>query len=146
MLLRYEMTLTLLRNGDDPKYDCLGEFYSSHMNLLFWRLHEWVDDRIEDWFNAHEAARPGEIEWYEFQGITWFKPGNGSRHLSHFIGRKISNTIIITAMIKRRSIPCWKLCKSSRPQFQAKLPKEFPCYTQALGLRAVWEQLNWINK
>jgi hypothetical protein len=60
---------------DDPKYDYLGEFYSSHVNPIFWRLHGWVDDRIEDWFNAHEAARPGEIERYDHQGIAWFKSG-----------------------------------------------------------------------
>ena len=60
---------------DDPKYDYLGDFYSSHVNPLFWRLHGWVDDRIEDWFNAHEAAHAGEIERYEYQGIAWFKPG-----------------------------------------------------------------------
>lgn len=60
---------------DDPKYDYLGDFYSSHVNPLFWKLHGWVDDRIEDWFNAHEAINPGEIERYEYQGIKWFKPG-----------------------------------------------------------------------
>jgi hypothetical protein len=60
---------------DDPKYDYLGDFYSSHVNPLFWRLHGWVDDRIEDWFNAHEAAQPGEIERHDHQGIAWFKPG-----------------------------------------------------------------------
>lgn len=60
---------------DDPKYDYLGEFYSSHVNPVFWRLHGWIDDRIEDWFNAHEAAKPGEVERYDYQGIPWFKPG-----------------------------------------------------------------------
>ena len=60
---------------DDPKYDYLGDFHSSHVNPLFWRLHGWVDDRIEDWYNAHEAAHQGEIERYEYQGISWFKPG-----------------------------------------------------------------------
>jgi hypothetical protein len=60
---------------DDSKYDYLGDFHSSHVNPLFWRLHGWVDDRIEDWFNAHEAAQKGEIERYEYQGISWFKPG-----------------------------------------------------------------------
>jgi hypothetical protein len=60
---------------DNPKYDYLGDFYSSHVNPVFWRLHGWVDDRIEDWFNAHEAAHPGEIERYEYKGISWFKPG-----------------------------------------------------------------------
>lgn len=60
---------------DNPKYDYLGDFYSSHVNPLFWRLHGWVDDRIEDWYNAHEAVHPGEIERYEYQGVKWFKPG-----------------------------------------------------------------------
>lgn len=60
---------------DNPKYDYLGEFYSSHVNPVFWRLHGWVDDRIEDWFNAHEAAHPGDIERHEYQAIPWFKPG-----------------------------------------------------------------------
>ena len=60
---------------DNPKYDYLGDFYSSHVNPLFWRLHGWVDDRIEDWYNAHEAVHPGEVERYEYQGVKWFKPG-----------------------------------------------------------------------
>jgi len=59
----------------NPKYDYLGEFYSSHVNPIFWRLHGWVDDRIEDWFNVHAASNPGEIERYKYQGISWFKPG-----------------------------------------------------------------------
>ena len=54
---------------DDPKYDYLGDFYSSHVNPIFWRLYGWVDDRIEDWFNAHEAIHPDEIERYEYQGV-----------------------------------------------------------------------------
>jgi hypothetical protein len=60
---------------NSTKYDYLGDFYSSHVNPVFWRLHGWIDDRIEDWFNAHEVAHPGEIERYEYRGIPWFKPG-----------------------------------------------------------------------
>jgi hypothetical protein len=60
---------------DDPRYDYLGEFYSSHVNPIFWRLHGWVDDRIEDWFNAHEASQPGEVQRTEYKGVSWFKPG-----------------------------------------------------------------------
>lgn len=64
----------------DPKwsnsdYDFLGEFYSSHVNPVFWRLHGWVDDRIEDWFASHEAAHPGEVERHQLNAISWFKPG-----------------------------------------------------------------------
>lgn len=55
---------------DDPKYDWLGEFYASHVNPFFWRLHGWIDDRINDWFEAHRS----EIEFVERKGISWFKP------------------------------------------------------------------------
>jgi len=44
---------------NNPKYDYLGEFYSSYVNPIFWRLRGWVDDRIEDWYNAHEAKSTG---------------------------------------------------------------------------------------
>lgn len=58
-----------------PEYDFLGEFYSSHVNPVFWRLHGWVDDRIEDWFAAHADAHPGEVERTTLNGVPWFKPG-----------------------------------------------------------------------
>jgi len=60
---------------DDPKYDYLGEFYSSHLNPVFWRLHGWIDNRIEDWFNAHEAAHPGEVKRIDLDGTRWFAKG-----------------------------------------------------------------------
>jgi hypothetical protein len=60
---------------DNPKYDWLGEFYSSHVNPVFWRLHGWIDDRIEDWATAHESAEPGSIEKIELGGVNWFEPG-----------------------------------------------------------------------
>lgn len=63
------------KKWDDPQYDYLGDFYSSHVHPLFWKLHGWVDDRIEDWYNAHESIHPGEIERIEYRGVKWFKPG-----------------------------------------------------------------------
>jgi hypothetical protein len=51
---------------------------------LFWKLHGWVDDRIEDWFNAHEATHPGEIKRYEYKGVKWFKPGKWVQVLNPF--------------------------------------------------------------
>ena len=59
---------------DNAKYDYLGDFYSSHVNPLFWRLHGWIDDRIEDWYSAHESTEPGVIERYENKGVPWYKP------------------------------------------------------------------------
>ena len=58
-----------------PRDDYLGEFFSSHVNPLFWRLHGWVDYRIEDWFNAHESIQPSEIQRSDLNGVSWLKAG-----------------------------------------------------------------------
>ncbi|KAA6459573.1 hypothetical protein DYQ86_15745 [Acidobacteria bacterium AB60] len=60
---------------DNPRYDWLGEFYSSHVNPIFWRLHGWIDDRIVDWAQAHEHYHPGSLEPRVLGGVDWFKPG-----------------------------------------------------------------------
>lgn len=57
----------------DPEYDYLGETFSSHVNPVFWRLHGWVDDRINDWFRAQETVRPGAIKRQEVLGVDWFQ-------------------------------------------------------------------------
>lgn len=59
----------------EPEYDYLGETFSSHVNPIFWRLHGWVDDRIDDWFRAHETAHPGEVKRMDKNGVKWFEPG-----------------------------------------------------------------------
>lgn len=53
---------------DAPAYNYLGDTYSSHVNPIFWKLHGWVDDRIEDWKRARGMT--GEVEW---KG-TWLGP------------------------------------------------------------------------
>jgi hypothetical protein len=45
---------------DNVTYDWLGDTYSSHVNPIFWKLHGWVDDRIEDWKKANGVT---EIQW-----------------------------------------------------------------------------------
>jgi hypothetical protein len=50
---------------DDPRYDWLGDPYASHVNPTFWKLHGWIDERIDDWAAANGVAEP--IGW---QG-TW---------------------------------------------------------------------------
>jgi hypothetical protein len=79
---------------DDPEYDNLGDQYSSHVNPVFWRLHGWVDARIEDWFSAHETAHPGEVKKTDVMGTPWFvgkwvqvdMPWPGPMHHMHAIG------------------------------------------------------------
>lgn len=60
---------------DDPKNDYLGDFHSSHVNPLFWKLHGWVDDCVDAWFSAHEMAHPGQIQRSTVRGIEWFRKG-----------------------------------------------------------------------
>lgn len=58
---------------DNPKYDYLGETYSSHVNAIFWRLHKWVNNIIDEWYNAHEEIHPGSITKINYNGIPWFE-------------------------------------------------------------------------
>jgi len=53
---------------DDPAYDYLGGTYSSHVNPVFFRVHGWVDDRIQTWLDAHGYQSIGLAS--ECQGKT----------------------------------------------------------------------------
>jgi hypothetical protein len=53
---------------DDPANDDLGDFYSSHVHPTFWRLHGWIDDRINEWASANaDRLVPRTVD-----GIPWF--------------------------------------------------------------------------
>jgi len=52
---------TIPTTFDDPSYDFLGDTYSSHVNYIFWKLHGWIDNRIEDWKAANGVT--GEPHW-----------------------------------------------------------------------------------
>jgi hypothetical protein len=58
-----------------PENDFLGDPFSSHVNPVFWYFHGWIDDRLEDWFRAHERFHPGELSRLEVNGVPWFAPG-----------------------------------------------------------------------
>lgn len=60
---------------DNPRYNNLYDFYSSHVNPIFWRLHGWIDDRIDDWYEAHERVHPGEVVRERRGAVEWFEPG-----------------------------------------------------------------------
>ncbi|QTT87935.1 PvdJ/PvdD/PvdP-like protein [Pseudomonas chlororaphis] len=55
--------------------DFLGDPFSSHVSPVFWAFHGWIDDRVEDWFRAHERFHPGEVSRLEVNGVPWFAPG-----------------------------------------------------------------------
>ncbi|WP_328224620.1 hypothetical protein OG272_45755 [Streptomyces sp. NBC_00104] len=46
---------------DDASYNWLADTYSAHVNPIFWKLHGWVDARIDDWMAAKELTGP--VPW-----------------------------------------------------------------------------------
>lgn len=60
---------------DVAENDYLGDFHSSHVNPVFWKLHGWVDDCIGAWQAAHDAAHPGQVVQRDVRGIPWYEPG-----------------------------------------------------------------------
>ncbi len=46
---------------DKSEYMWLGDTYSSHVNPHFWKLHGWIDDRVNDWMSANGVV--GEVPW-----------------------------------------------------------------------------------
>ena len=58
-----------------PENDFLGDPFSSHVSPVFWAFHGWIDDRLEDWFRAHERFHPGEVTRMQVNGVPWFAPG-----------------------------------------------------------------------
>jgi hypothetical protein len=59
----------------EAENDFLGDPFSSHVNPVFWHFHGWIDDRLEDWFQAHQRFHPGEVSRLEVQGVPWFAQG-----------------------------------------------------------------------
>jgi hypothetical protein len=62
-------------DGKPYYYDDLNDAFSSHVNPLFWHLHGWVDDRVEDWFEAHAAAHQGQVTRTTVASVPWFAKG-----------------------------------------------------------------------
>jgi len=94
---------------DLPTYDYLGDFYSSHVNPVFWRLHGWVDKRIDDWFAAHEQAHPGQVTERPLGGVTWFEVGRWVRQPDPWSGPAMMAS---TGMMKMSSAGRKKVTKS----------------------------------
>jgi hypothetical protein len=67
--------------------DFLGDPFSSHVNPVFWHFHGWIDDRIEDWFRAHERFHPGEVTRLQVNGVPWFAPGRWVEVDDPWLGR-----------------------------------------------------------
>jgi hypothetical protein len=59
---------------DEPSYNWLADFYSSHVNPIFWKLHGWVDARIDDWMRANQ--RTGPVPWTVTPWVGPMPPGH----------------------------------------------------------------------
>jgi hypothetical protein len=88
---------------DLPTYDYLCDFYSSHVNPVFWRLHGWVDNRIEDWFAAHQQAHRGQVTKRQLGGVTWFDVGEWVQEPDPWSGPAMMMHFTSTGMTRRAS-------------------------------------------
>lgn len=64
---------------DDADYDWLADTYSAHVNPIFWKLHGWVDARIDGWMDTNGLTGP--VPW-SFDP-PWIGPADhegGHRH------------------------------------------------------------------
>ncbi|TMR09680.1 Tat pathway signal protein [Nonomuraea turkmeniaca] len=66
---------------DVPSYDWLADTYSSHVNPIFWKLHGWVDARIDDWMRANDKTGP--VPW-TFDP-PWTGPATPGHHHHHVV-------------------------------------------------------------
>jgi hypothetical protein len=57
---------------DDAANDDLADFYSSHVHPTFWRLHGWIDDRINEWARVNSeritTATVDDVSWFAADG------------------------------------------------------------------------------
>jgi hypothetical protein len=68
---------------DNPRYDTLFDEYSSHVTPIFFRLHKWIDNRINDWAEAHgleQEMTPLGFPWPKYDGkwVQVDKPWTGA--------------------------------------------------------------------
>jgi hypothetical protein len=66
---------------NEPSYDWLADFYSSHVNPIFWKLHGWVDARIDDWMKANNHTGP--VPWtFDPPWTGPMEPDHGHQHIT----------------------------------------------------------------
>jgi hypothetical protein len=89
---------------DDPSNDDLGDFYSSHVHPTFWRLHGWVDDRINDWasVNADHVTKStvDDVPWFAADRnlvqveSPFYWPGDSHGHDGHGADVRVLEEVI----------------------------------------------------
>lgn len=96
---------------DDPGYDTLFDEYSSHIGPIFYRLHKWIDNRIEDWYEAHgkEVVRvttPHGFDWFQIgRWVDVGKPWTGAWGFEHVSPEEEKKRINIMLGVKGIMFP-----------------------------------------
>lgn len=85
MHLRWSTTPPLVADQSDPANDWLAAPWSSHVNKHFWKLHGWIDERIDDWAKANDVVA-------DLAG-AWSGPSTGSHHGHHTADKALLNHI-----------------------------------------------------
>ncbi len=74
---------------DSPFYDWMFDSYSSHVNVVFWKLHGWIDDKINEWQMANNVDT---IHW---KG-TWMGPPGDDGHSVHHHIKNYQSFLFVT--------------------------------------------------
>jgi hypothetical protein len=99
---------------DEPAYDWLGDTYSSHVSPAFWKLHGWVDRRIDAWMAAH--GQTGPVPWigtwvgpmpHDAPATSLFAlmPRHDTMHGPHS-GDHLANMIAVANVLRASGISC----------------------------------------
>jgi hypothetical protein len=83
------------QDENDPRNNYLGDTYSSHVNKAFWKLHGWIDDRIQQWENAS-----GHVADFS---SAWVGPSHDHHHLQPLNVPEESTTSLLTDQQKEES-------------------------------------------
>lgn len=73
---------------DDVRYDWLPDSYASHVSPLFWKLHGWINDRVDQWARANNLS---VIRW------TGFWTGGPMTSVANMIGAS-AKSVAMTGM------------------------------------------------
>jgi hypothetical protein len=98
---------------DDPGYDTLFDEYSSHVTPIFFRLHKWIDNRIEDWAEAQGTR----LQRYDTgHGFEWYRSPDWVE-----INDPWSGAWGWTTPIRRSRPGGWRSWRRSAPSFSRPL-------------------------
>lgn len=82
---------TIDTKWDNNTYEWLADEYSAHVASIFWKIHGWVDDRINDWAKVNNVT---DINW----NGKWL--GNMPHHGGHEFAMNESDFFMNTKSVE----------------------------------------------